>query len=87
MVPALEFGSMHAILFQLALIPLTMSRYTLTSLSRTPVSKFIPFNHMSSMHIYLGYITILIVFLATVTFFTFLGYCARNRKMELNPDH
>lgn len=34
-IPPLEFGSMHAILFQMALLPLTMSRYTISSLSNS----------------------------------------------------
>jgi predicted ferric reductase len=85
MIPAMEFGSMHAILFQLAIIPMTMSRYTLTTLSKTYLNKVIPFNHMTSMHIHLGYTTILIVFLATITFFTFFGLLCKEQKKGIEP--
>ena len=53
--PPLEFGSMHAILFQMALLPLTMSRLTIANLSTTAFDKFIPFNRMLRIHIHLGY--------------------------------
>lgn len=85
MIPALEFGSMHAILFQIALIPITMSRYTITSLSRTSLSKVVPFNHMTAMHIHLGYTTVLIVLLATITFFIFFGTLCEEQKTGEEP--
>eukprot|EP00958_Prasinococcus_capsulatus_P018357 scaffold2140_cov394-Prasinococcus_capsulatus_cf.AAC.11 len=34
-VPTVEFGVMHAVLFQMALLPLTMCRYTIAALSTT----------------------------------------------------
>lgn len=77
-VPPLEFGSMHAILFQMALIPLTMSRYTISVLCDTIVNRFVPLNRALRMHIHLGYTMVLIVFLATVFFLIFFGVlCAR----------
>ncbi|KAL7545999.1 hypothetical protein ACHAWF_009342 [Thalassiosira exigua] len=51
-VPPLEFGSMHAILFQMALLPLTMSRYTISSLSNTWFDRFFPLNKMMRIHIH-----------------------------------
>ena len=72
-VPPLEFGSMHAILFQMALIPLTMSRYTISTLSESFVTRFVPFNRVLRMHIHLGYTMVLIVFLATAFFLIFFG--------------
>ena len=71
--PPLEFGSMHAILFQMALLPLTMSRLTIANLSTTVFDKFIPFNRMLRIHIHLGYTMVFIVVLATFFFFVFFG--------------
>ena len=51
-IPPLEFGSMHAILFQMALLPLTMSRYTISSLSNSKLDRFFPLNKMLRMHIH-----------------------------------
>lgn len=72
-VPPLEFGSMHAILFQMALIPFTMSRYTIASLSTSKLNKYLPLNKALRIHIHLGYTMVSIVFLATIVFFTFFG--------------
>jgi len=71
--PPLEFGSMHAILFQMGLIPLTMSRLSISAASSTVLNRFIPFNRMLRFHIHLGYTMVLIVFLATIFFFAFFG--------------
>lgn len=71
--PPLEFGSMHAILFQMALLPLTMSRLSIASLSESFVDKLIPLNRTLRMHIHLGYTMTIIVILATIFFFTFFG--------------
>jgi len=81
--PPLEFGSMHAILFQMSLIPLTMSRYSIAALSATNnlFSKFIPFNRMMRIHIYLGYVMAAIIFIATMFFFAFFGIlCASGEQ-------
>ena len=72
-VPPLEFGSMHAILFQMALIPFTMSRYTIASLSTSKLNYYLPLNKALRVHIHLGYTMVSIVFLATIVFFTFFG--------------
>lgn len=72
-VPPLEFGSMHAILFQMALIPFTMSRYTIASLSTSKLNYYLPLNKALRIHIHLGYTMVSIVFLATIVFFTFFG--------------
>jgi hypothetical protein len=74
LVPSAEFGTMHAILFQMALIPLTMSRYTIAQLATsTGISKFIPLNRMLAIHYHLGYCMVGFVVLATVFFFAFFG--------------
>lgn len=72
-VPPLEFGTMHAVLFQMALIPLTMSRYSIASLSDSAISKFIPLNRTIRMHIHLGYTICGLLVLSTILFFTFFG--------------
>ena len=46
-VPTFEFGTMHAILYQLAILPLTMCRLLIANLSQTFVSKIIPFDEMT----------------------------------------
>lgn len=65
---------MHAILFQMALLPLTMVRFSITSLSEsTFINQMVPLNRMLRMHIHLGYIMIGMVFFATCLFLGFFG--------------
>jgi predicted ferric reductase len=71
------FVSKHAILFQMALIPLTMSRFSISSLSESILNRFIPLNEVLRIHAHLGYTMTIITFIATFYFFTFFGYlCA-----------
>lgn len=74
LVPTIEFGSMHAILFQMALLPLTMCRYSIAGLSESFLSTVVPLNRTLGMHIHLGVVMILIIFLATIVFFGFFGF-------------
>mmetsp|Transcript_23374 Transcript_23374/g.55252 ORF Transcript_23374/g.55252 Transcript_23374/m.55252 type:complete len:862 (+) Transcript_23374:172-2757(+) len=80
LVPPVEFGSMHAILFQMSLIPLTMCRYSIAALSGSSLGldRFVPLNRMLRIHIHLGYVMVSIVFGATVLFFTFFGLLCSN---------
>ena len=73
---------MHAILFQLALIPLTMSRFSIASLSGSIVERFVPLNRTLQMHIHLGYTMVLIVFTATCVFFTFFGVLCNDGEQQ-----
>ena len=73
LVPPIEFGSMHAILFQMALIPITMCRCSISALAGSVVNKVIPLNRSLAIHIHLGYTMITIVFFATIFFFFFFG--------------
>lgn len=83
--PPLEFGSMHAILFQMALLPLTMSRFTISALSTSSVNQFIPMNKMLGFHIHLGWVMVLIVLVATIFFFIFFGkLCADGEQTFCN---
>jgi predicted ferric reductase len=80
-VPPLEFGSMHAILFQMALLPLTMARFSIAGLSESLLDRFVPLNKAVRMHIHLGYTMVFIVFFATVLFFGFFGLlCSRGEE-------
>ena len=81
-VPSLEFGSMHAILLQMALIPLTMCRFSIAALSESILNRFLPLNRSLRMHIHLGYTMITIIFLATVFFFIFFGILCRDGEQS-----
>ena len=80
--PPIEFGAMHAILFQMALLPLTMARQTVAALSNTYIGrKFVPLHKVVAMHVHLGYVMCGFVFAATIIFFTFFGQgCAQQRS-------
>lgn len=71
--PPLLFGSKHAINFQMALIPFTMARYSISSLSGNKLNRYIPLNKAMRAHIYLGYTMVLIVILASAAFFVLYG--------------
>lgn len=58
-VPTLEFGAMHAILLQMALLPVSMSRHILSVLSQTPLRMLFPFERIIGMHIQIGYTMVL----------------------------
>jgi predicted ferric reductase len=79
-VPSLEFGAMHALLFQMALLPLTMCKYSVMQLVQSPLRNYIPFNRITRMHIHIGYVLVGIVFLATLFFFTFFGMLCQEQK-------
>ena len=55
MISSLDFGAAHAILFQLALIPLTMARYSIAHWSGGGIHHVIPLELMPQVHAYLGY--------------------------------
>eukprot|EP00985_Skeletonema_marinoi_P000624 scaffold224_cov108-Skeletonema_marinoi.AAC.22 len=81
LVPPIEFGSMHAILFQMALIPFTMSRYTIATFSNSRLNKYLPLDKALRIHIHLGYTMVSIVFSATIVFFIFFGLsCAEGEE-------
>lgn len=73
---------MHAILFQMTLLPLTMSRFSIASLSGTIIDRFVPLNRTLQMHIHLGYTMVLIVFVATIVFFTFFGLLCNDGEQK-----
>jgi hypothetical protein len=85
LVPPVEFGTMHAMLLQLALIPMTMARHTIATLSATSLARFVPFQHTLRMHIHLGYVMVLVVFLSTVLFFVFFGQGCVDQRSGKEP--
>jgi hypothetical protein len=75
-VATIEFGAMHVILLQMALLPLTVSRYCIAALDSNSgawLNRFIPMNRMLYIHIYLGSCMIVLVFLATVLYLSFFS--------------
>ena len=83
--PPLEFGAMHALLLQMAIIPLTMARHTLGALSNTFVQKFVPFNRVTDMHIWIGYTFCSVLFASTGFFFLFFGIMCQDQKDGYEP--
>lgn len=61
------------VLFQMALIPFTMSRYTIATFSKSKLNKYLPLDKSLRIHIHLGYTMVSIVFSATIVFFIFFG--------------
>ncbi len=61
------------VLFQMALIPLTMSRYTIATFSNSKLNKYLPLDKALRIHIHLGYTMVSIVFSASIVFFIFFG--------------
>uniref|UniRef100_A0A7S3PTV5 FAD-binding FR-type domain-containing protein n=1 Tax=Chaetoceros debilis TaxID=122233 RepID=A0A7S3PTV5_9STRA len=75
-VPAFEFGTMHVILFQLAVLPLTMCRLLITNAacsSNRFLSSYIPFGAMTKFHIAIGYAVMVLLLVSTIVFFIFFG--------------
>ena len=62
-----------SVLFQMALIPFTMSRYTIATFSKSSLNKYLPLDKALRIHIHLGYTMVSIVFSATIVFFIFFG--------------
>mgnify|MGYP000624179010 CR=1 FL=1 len=79
--PPMVYGSKFAILFQMALIPLTMSRFSIASLSGTVLDRFIPMNRAMRIHVYLGNSMICLVLCATFALVTCYGsLCVLNEQ-------
>jgi hypothetical protein len=73
-IPTFEFGTMHTILFQLAILPLTMCRLLISNLWwNSPLGKYFPFNEMTRCHIALGYTLVFLLFATIVVFLMFFG--------------
>ena len=84
--PPFEFGAMHAILFQMALLPLTMARQSVAALSQTYFGKrFLPLHKVVAMHVHLGYVMVSFVFASTILFFIFFGQGCAQQKSGKEP--
>ena len=64
---------MHAILFQLGALPITMCRLIISKASRTFLNSVIPFNEALKCHIAIGYTLVFMLFLTIVVFLMFFG--------------
>jgi ferredoxin-NADP reductase len=85
-VPPFEFGAMHAILLQLAVIPLTMCRSTLAWLATSsPLRNVLPFEHLIEFHIFVGYVFCTIMVLSVIVFFAFFGKVCSDHLNGLDP--
>jgi hypothetical protein len=69
--PPLVYGSKFTILFQMTMIPLTMSRFSIASLSRTVFDRFIPLNRAMRIRVHLGSSMICLVLFPTLALVTF----------------
>lgn len=65
---------MHAILLQLALLPLTMCRYAISGASNTIFHKFIDLDGLIKYHIGIGYCFVALLFGSTMVFIGFFGF-------------
>ena len=72
-VPTFEFGTMHAILLQLGVLPLTMCRLVISKASATFLNTIIPFNETLKYHIAIGYTLVFMLFITIIVFFIFFG--------------
>lgn len=80
--PPILYGSKHAILFQMALLPLTMSRFSITVAAESFLKTFIPFDRITFLHVYLGYFMIGLVCFATMGFIVFYGILCGSGEEE-----
>ena len=80
--PPIEFGAMHMILFQLALIPLTVSRSFLAYLSKWGN---LPLEHVMQVHIQIGYMFCITMVLSSVLFFAFFGKVCTDHLNNQDP--
>ena len=65
-VPSLENGVFHVILFQLALIPLTTCRSTVASMAGCRLDQVVPLNQADEMHTFLGYFIAVLIMAAVI---------------------
>ena len=72
---------MHAILLQMAALPLTMSHHTLKLLSEIDViQRFLPMHRIQRLHINIGYFITVMLTLAVTGFVTFFGTLCRDSR-------
>lgn len=81
--PTIAFGLKHMIHLHLALLPLTMCRFSVAHLSNTFLHRYLPFESLLKCHAWLGYAVILLVFLAFCTFMAYYGILCSNGDQEI----
>jgi predicted ferric reductase len=76
-VPPIVYGSKHAMLLQMAVIPLTMSRMSIAALCDSALAIYVPLTRAVRLHILYAYTMICLIVLATVGLYVFyLSMCA-----------
>jgi predicted ferric reductase len=66
----------------MALIPLTMSRFSIAALSETLLNRIVPLSRAQCVHIFMGNILVGVVFIATVSFLIFYGTLCIDGEQE-----
>lgn len=84
--PPVEFGMMHQLLFQMLLIPLTMSKRLLAIVSTRGggIGRIFPFADVVGFHIFLGYIFCWLLLGSTLLFVIFFGKLCYDFNMGLD---
>eukprot|EP00038_Savillea_parva_P021487 m.35020 g.35020 ORF g.35020 m.35020 type:complete len:981 (+) comp5221_c0_seq1:1142-4084(+) len=82
-VPPTEFGMMHSILFQLALIPITVSRSLLAWIA----TRFciLPLEHIMTLHIHIGYAFCALLIASSALFLVFFGKLCQGYQDGIEP--
>jgi predicted ferric reductase len=70
-VPPIVYGSKHAMLLQMAVIPLTMSRMSIAALCDSALAIYVPLTRAVRLHILYAYTMICLVVFATVGLYAF----------------
>lgn len=74
-IPPVEFGMMHQLLFQMLLIPLTMSKRLLAVISTDSATRTLfPYSDIVGFHIFLGYWFCWLLFISSALFIFFFAY-------------
>jgi predicted ferric reductase len=69
----------------MGIIPLTMARQTVAYVSTTSIGKFLPLHKIVAVHIHIGYIICVYVFVSAFSFFTFYGIACRQQITGNEP--
>lgn len=73
LVPVFEFGAMHALLLQMAILPIVMCSNLLTALRRTPLGVLLPLASSTAFHQHLGAVMLFQLLGAFVVFLFHFG--------------
>ena len=84
-VPPVEFGAMHSLLYQMVFLPLCMCRNTLTWARGTFLNRFLPLDNVTSVHIFLGMFMFVQLILAFALFLFHFGTLCHWHRAGLDP--